>query len=201
MDKIRIAVVYHSGSGHTRTVAKHLATAMQHPHSEINLLSIDEDDIMEKLHEADTIVFGCPTYFGNESAAFKSFMEKTGTFWYRQLWKDKLAAAFTTSSTTNGDKLNTLVSLALFAAQHSMIWISQGILPRYINDQQTDGQNRMGSFLGLMTQTDNSIREVSALHPGDSLTIELFGRRILDITQAFKGNAAYAVALPQTKKI
>jgi multimeric flavodoxin WrbA len=145
---------------------------------------------MEVLHESDTIIFGCPTYFGNVSAEFKRFMEETGKFWYKQLWKDKLAAAFTLSSTTNGDKLNTLISLSLFAAQHSMLWISQGILPRFCNNEQTDGQNRMASYLGLMVQCTNG-NDVQPLHPGDLLTIELFAQRIVDITLKYKNLKTY----------
>jgi len=182
MQKARIAIVYHSGAGHAKAVAEHMALSMDEEHVRVVLASVEDDNIIDELHAADTIVFGCPTYFGNVSAGFKAFMEHTGQFWYRQPWRDKLAAGFTCSSTVNGDKLNTLMSLALFAAQHGMIWISQGILPRYMNDQQTDGQNRMGSFLGLMTQCDNSRVQVDPLNPGDSLTIELFARRILDLT-------------------
>jgi multimeric flavodoxin WrbA len=113
-------------------------------------------------------------------------MEATGCFWYRQLWKDKLAAAFTISSSAGGDKLNTLSSIFLFAAQHSMHWISLGVLPRYLNDEQTDGQNRQASYIGLMAQCDNSHTTVSPLHPGDQLTAELFAHRLLAVTTQFK---------------
>lgn len=56
-------------------------------------------------------------------------MEATSKFWYTQTWKNKLAAGFTNSSSLNGDKLNTLQQLSIFSAQHSMLWISLGILP------------------------------------------------------------------------
>jgi NAD(P)H dehydrogenase (quinone) len=194
MRKVTIAIIYHSAAGHTRAVAEHMANSMRDERADVLLLSVDKEDALEQLHKADTIVFGCPTYFGNESAAFKVFMERTAHFWYKQLWRDKLAAGFTNSSTMNGDKLHTLMSISLFAAQHGMVWISQGIVPRYINDHQTDGQNRMGSFLGLMTQSDNSIKEVSPLHPGDSLTIELFARRIVDITVSFRASQTHELA-------
>ena len=191
MEKAIISIVYHSLGGHTKQVAEVLAQNMETELAEINLIHVDEaSDKLALLHGSDTIIFGCPTYFGNVSAGFKKFMELTGGFWYKQLWKDKLATAFTLSSTTNGDKLNTLTSLALFAAQHSMIWISQGILPRFCNDEQTDGQNRMASYLGLMVQSNNG-RDVHPLHPGDQLTIELFAQRIVDITLKYKNLKIY----------
>ena len=58
-------------------------------------------------------------------------------------------------------------------------------MPRYCNNEQTDGQNRMDSYLGLMIQSDNT-REVNPSHPGDVLTTELFAKRILDVTFKFK---------------
>lgn len=191
MEKGNISIVYHSQQGHTKQVAQILAQSMSSELTGVNL--VDVEDVatnMELLHESDTIIFGCPTYFGNVSADFKQFMERTGKFWYKQLWKDKLAAGFTLSSTTNGDKLNTLISLSLFAAQHSMLWISQGILPRFCNDEQTDGQNRLASYLGLMVQCANG-SDVQPLHPGDLLTIELFAQRIVDITLKYKNLKIY----------
>jgi NAD(P)H dehydrogenase (quinone) len=186
MQQVIISIVYHSLQGHTKQIAEILAGNLQTEMTVVHLISVDEaENKFDLLHHSDTIVFGCPTYFGNISAAFKQFMELTGRFWYRQVWKDKLATAFTVSPTTNGDKLNTLISLALFAAQHSMQWISQGIMPRYCNDWQTDGQNRMASYLGLMIQSDNA-KTLNPPHPGDVLTTELFAKRILDVTFKFK---------------
>lgn len=187
MQKIIISVVYHSSKGHTRQLAAVLAEQMTTDYTQVHLLSVEEAVTnFELLHNSDTIVFGSPTYFGNVSAAFKQFMESSGKFWYKQLWKNKLAAGFTVSSTANGDKNNTLQSLLLFAAQHSMNWISLGILPRFLNDEQTDGQNRLGSYIRLMAQSDNSQTVVSPLHPGDQLTAELFALRIVEVTLKYK---------------
>ncbi len=187
MQKAIISVVYHSSKGHTEQLAKILAEQMSTDYTQVYLLTVEEaQNNFELLHRSDTIVFGCPTYFGNVSAAFKQFMERTGGFWYKQTWKNKLAAAFTISSTTCGDKLNTLQALMLFACQHSMNWISLGILPRFLNDEQTDGQNRLASYIGLMAQCGNSQTAVNPLHPGDQLTAELFALRIMEVTLNYK---------------
>src|SRR6476620_7813670 len=179
MQKAIISILYHSSHGHTEQAARILGAALESAHTVVHLIPVSEaKQNWSTLHASDTIVFGCPTYFGNVSAGFKEFMETTGSFWYKQLWKNKWAAGFTVSSTIGGDKLNTLQSLALFAAQHSMHWISLGVLPRYINDEQTDGQNRLASYMGLMIQSDNSQQRVDAIHPGDLLTIELFAQRL-----------------------
>ncbi|RYU91920.1 flavodoxin family protein [Mucilaginibacter terrigena] len=182
MQKIKIAIVFHSGYGHTRKAAELIAERFRAADAEVHLVDSDAaDKAWGTLHTCDTIIFGCPTYFGTVSAGFKTFMERTGGFWYRQLWKDKFAAAFTVSSTLGGDKQNTLQTIAVFAAQHSMHWINLGVLPRFCADEQTDGQNRLASYQGLMIQSDNTQTEVREFHPGDLLTLELFADRILQV--------------------
>ena len=187
MQKAIISVIYHSNHGHTEQAARILASHLESSFIVVHLIHVNKaEKSWDLLHASDTIVFGCPTCFGNVSAGFKRFMESTEGFWYKQLWKNKLAAAFTVSSLTCGDKLNTLQSLSLFAAQHSMHWVSLGVLPRYINDEQTDGQNRLASYLGLMIQCDNSLERVDPCHSGDLLTIELFEQRLKEVTLQFK---------------
>ena len=193
MKALQISIVYHSGYGHTQQVAHLLADSMKLYSDDVSVKLVNVTEAIDQpnlLMNSDTIVFGSPTYFGNVSADFKKFMESTGSFWFQQLWKDKLAAGFTNSSTSNGDKLATLNALSLFAAQHGMVWISQGILPRFICDQQTDGQNRLASYLGLMTQSDNNLQQVNTMHSGDVLTTELFAQRIVDVTLSFKKKQA-----------
>lgn len=186
MQKATISILYHSVFSHTAQLSKTIKESIESQYAVAHLIEVSEAALkIELLHSSDTIVFGSPTHFGNVSSAFQRFMEWTWSFWYQQPWKNKLAAGFTVSSTCNGDKLNTLLNLSLFAAQHGMIWISLGVLPRFINGEQTDGQNRLASYLGLMVQSNNGA-EIREFHPGDILTTELFAQRILDITQQFK---------------
>lgn len=188
MEKVFIVIVYHSTFGHTKLVAETLAIEMHSEYSDVLIIPVEDAiNSMDKFAKADMILFGCPTYFGTISAGFKTFMESTGKIWFMQGWKDKLAAGFTNSSTIGGDKLNTLTDLSIFAAQHGMLWVSQGILPKYEDNKQTDGQNRLGSYLGLMVTSDNDLNHVNSLHPGDQLTIQLFAKRIVQATVKYTG--------------
>lgn len=178
---MRIIIVYHSGYGHTQVVAEHLQLGIKSRIAEVNMLNTSEALAqMDLLHEANTLVFGSPTYMGTVSADFKHFMEATGKFWYAQKWKNKLAAGFTNSSTLNGDKLNTLQQLSLFAAQHSMIWISTGILPQFEHDVALEEPNGLASYLGLMTLSDNQQHTVKVRQGLE--TAVLFGERIAEVT-------------------
>lgn len=175
---MKIAIIYHSGYGHTKVVAEHIAQGAKTILSTVQLLTTQEAMANPLLlNEADTLIFGSPTYFGNVSAEFKLFMESTSGLWAKQLWKNKLAAGFTNSSSVNGDKLNTLISLSLFAAQHSMLWIPLGLLPKYDeHGKQLPEHNGMASYLGLMTLSDNTYQTFT--EPGDLITAKLFGQQI-----------------------
>jgi multimeric flavodoxin WrbA len=181
---MQVAIIYHSGFGHTLIVAEEIKKGILE--TGVNVTLVDAESAItntELLNEVDTLVFGSPTYFGNVSAEFKKFMEATGTIWYKQLWRNKLAAGFTHSSTLSGDKFRTLNSLFLFAAQHSMLWIPLGIMPQH--DKHTGLQlpepNGLGSYMGLMTYSGNDAAGFN--QPLDLKTAFAFGKRIGELTR------------------
>ncbi|HEU4612379.1 MAG TPA: NAD(P)H-dependent oxidoreductase [Kofleriaceae bacterium] len=172
-----IVVVYHSASGRTEALAQAIARGAGG--TTMSVSQIDHD----VLARAEAIVFGCPTYMGSASAAFKQFMDDTAAIWGLQGWRDKLAAGFTHSAAPSGDKLGTLTQLAVFAAQHGMVWVGLGLPPTYATTgAATDDTNRLGSHLGLMAQTAPG----ASLHAGDLRTAEGFGRRIADAVSRWR---------------
>jgi NAD(P)H dehydrogenase (quinone) len=133
MSKIRIAIVYHSGLGHTARQAEAVKQGVEQVEGAVALLlSIEEAQTRwSDLSSAEAIIFGTPTYTAGVTAAFKAFEEaSTRAVMVKGLgWKDKVAAGFTNSGSRSGDKLATLIQLALFAAQHGMHWINLGLPP------------------------------------------------------------------------
>lgn len=121
----KIAIVYHSGYGHTKIQAERVlegAKSIQGVHA--SLITSDEAiKDLTPLNEADAIIFGCPTYMGGPSAQFKTFIDAASKVWFQQGWKNKLAAGFTNSASPSGDKFATIQSLLVNAMQHSMIWV------------------------------------------------------------------------------
>ena len=179
----KLAVVYHSGFGHTQRVAEHVAEgAAGVEGTQVSLQSVEALDL-EWLHAADAIIFGAPTYMGSASAAFKGFMESTSRLWLQQRWKDKLAAGFTNSGSLYGDKANTLVELCCFAAQHGMVWVGLGLLVNGVRGDRDDPRhlNRLGSSLGLMTQADVDRSPELAPPISDLETARAFGRRVAEL--------------------
>ena len=185
----KVAVVYHSGYGHTAKQAEAVfAGAQSVAGVDASLLSVAEmdDAFWATLTAADAIVFGAPTYMGSVSAPFKAFMDASSKAWFGQTWKDKIAGGFTNSASLNGDKLNSLVQLAVLAAQHGMIWVGTGMLPANSSKAQRNDVNRMGSFLGAMAQSDSDVGPDAGPPAGDLETAKLYGKRIAEVAQRFR---------------
>jgi len=120
---------------------------------------------------------------GNVSAPFKKFMDESSARWFEMRWKDKIAAGFTNSASQSGDKFNSLVTLANFAAQHGMIWISLGLLPGNNSSQGSpEDLNRLGSYLGAMAQSNADVGPDVAPPPSDLKTGAHLGKRVAEIT-------------------
>lgn len=137
----RIAIVYHSGYGHNAALAAAVVEGVNAvPGASADLLRIEGADqdfapLLKDIEGADAVIFGSPTYMGSVSAPFKAFMDASSKPWSEARWANKLAAGFTISASWSGDKLNTLQTLAVFAAQHGMLWVSVGLPPGNNNSQ------------------------------------------------------------------
>jgi multimeric flavodoxin WrbA len=180
-----IVVVYHSGYGHTQRMAQSVAEG-----AGARLLAIDADGNLpaggwEELKQADAIIFGSPTYMGSVSWQFKKFADASSKAWFAQDWKDKLAAGFTNSAGLNGDKQGTLIYLFTLAMQHSMLWVSQGLMPSQTKASGRGDINNLVSYSGAMAQSpsDASAAEMST---GDLETARLFGERVAAVAARFK---------------
>lgn len=178
----KIAIVYHSGYGHTKVIAENIKQGIESNNATCTMYSADQfvdgkSPLFAELEKMDGIIFGCPTYMGSASAGLKTFMEASSGEWFQQKWKDKFAAGFTVSGAYSGDKENTLVQIMTFAAQHSMIWITQGISS---TGKTEDDLNRLGSYIGLMAQADNGSPEITP-PLGDKKTAQAFGKRIAEV--------------------
>jgi len=174
----QIAIVYHSGFGHTQVVAERVkAGAESVPGTQARLVPVEAIEAhWTDLEAADAIIFGTPTYMGNVSAPFKTFMDASSKPWLEQKWKDKLAAGFTISGSPSGDKLNTLQSLMIFAMQHGMVWVGNAEMP-----YNEEGINRLGSFTGVMAQAGQVAPDVEP-NAADRKSAERLGHRVATAT-------------------
>jgi NAD(P)H dehydrogenase (quinone) len=180
-----MAIAYHSGFGHTAVLADAVAAGAREAGADVILIAVDRmtDVDWDILDAADGIVFGSATYMGNLSAGFQAFAEQTGRRCLNGTWRDKVAAGFTNSGAKSGDKLNTLVSLAVFAAQHHMHWVSLGLGAGWNSATGSENDvNRLGFWLGAAAQTDVDAN-AEGVHPADVQTCHHLGYRVAMVTR------------------
>lgn len=180
-------IVYDSGYGHTEKQAHAVADGVRRvPGAEVKLFAVTDGDIpWDDLAASDAIIFGSPTYNGTISARLKKFMEdSTRPAWIPQTWRNKIAAGFTNSGAQHGDKLNSLVTMTLFAAQHGMIWVGLDLFA----GRGADDRNRIGGWLGAMAQSDDVSPELSPI-ASDLETAAHLGQRVAELASKFKGAA------------
>jgi multimeric flavodoxin WrbA len=183
----KVAIVYHSGFGHTKVLAQSVAKGVDSVEgAQAILVPVEEVEAQSQaLADADAIIFGAPTYMGSVSAPFKAFMDGSAKVWYARGWKDKLAAGFTNSASQSGDKLNSLMQLAIFAMQHGMVWVGLDLLPGNNNSKgSVNDLNRLGSFIGAMAQSNADVGPDEAPIESDRKTAEHLGRRVATFARA-----------------
>lgn len=179
-----ISIVYDSGWGHTARQAQSVAEGVRRvADAEARLIPVAEGAIPWDVFAAsDAIVFGSPTYNGAPSARFKQFCEdSTKPVWSEMKWRDKVAAGFTNSGAQNGDKLHSLISMALFAAQHGMLWVGLDLMPG--NDSSRGSVhdlNRLGSWLGAMAQSNGDQGPDDTPIKSDLDTAAYLGQRVAE---------------------
>lgn len=174
--QIKVCVIYHSPYGHTAKVAQYIAQGAEQAGAEVHLLSVAAPQ-WDLLDQADVIVMGCPTYMGSLTSALKQFMEDSSKRWLARTWQGKLAAGFTNGGGLSGDKLAVLQQINLFAMQHGMLWAGLPFMP---TGRSPLDINRMSSFLGLMTQSDNASVEITPPE-GDLETARKFGKYLAEL--------------------
>ena len=180
-----LAVIYHSGYGHTKVVAESIVKGANAVDGvEATLFSVDEiGSDFDQLDGFDGFIFGAPTYMGDISAGLKAFFEASAGKWFGNAWRNKIAAGFTNAGNPSGDKLRSLQSIQGFAMQHGMIWVGYdekaGVNPE---TGETDGHNAGGHWVGLATQSGNDDPSKTPAEIEHS-TARYFGKRVAEATK------------------
>ena len=118
-DKVKVLIVYDSGTGNTEKMAYAVAEgARQVEDADVVLKRVD-DATVKDLEWADAILVGSPTYYGQMSAKIKAFFDKSVEI-HGKL-EGKVGAAFTSSGGTATGAETTLLSIIEAMLIHGMI--------------------------------------------------------------------------------
>ena len=183
---VTIAVLFHSGYGHTARQAQAVRRGIERVAgaSALYLTSDEAQGRFGDLALADAIIFGAPTYMGSASGPFKTLMDSTSKVYASGAWRDKVAAGFTNSASRSGDKLFTLIQFTILAAQLGMHWVSLGMPPG--NNKSTGSEedlNRLGFWLGAAAQSNADQGSDVAPPASDLFTAERLGERVAMVAQ------------------
>ena len=176
----KVAVVFHSGYGHTQRMAQSVAQG-----AGAELVAIDAEGNVDEagwaaLNAADAIIMGSPTYMGSVSWQFKKFADASSKRWFTRAWQDKFFAGFSVSASLNGDKGTTLSYLTVLAAQHGGLWVSLGMAPANTSASTRNDVNNLGGSVGLLVQAPSDAG-ADKIPQGDVDTAVKFGERVANV--------------------
>jgi NAD(P)H dehydrogenase (quinone) len=142
---MKILVVYYSMYGHVHRLAGAVSEGVESVDGvEAALRRVPEtlpDDVIEKmgavesinsqqdvpicavedLGEADAVIFGTPTRFGNMCGQMRQFLDATGQLWMKGALVGKAGSVFTSSNTQHGGQESTILSFHNTLLHHGMV--------------------------------------------------------------------------------
>jgi NAD(P)H dehydrogenase (quinone) len=101
-----------------------------------------------ELGEADAIIFGTPTRFGNMCGQMRQFLDATGQLWMSGALIGKAGSVFTSSATQHGGQESTILSFHTTLLHHGMVIIG---LPYSFQGQMGITEITGGSPYGAST--------------------------------------------------
>ena len=100
----------------------------------------------EQLAEADAIIFGTPTRFGNMCAQMRHFLDQTGSLWMKGALIGKVGSVFTSTATQHGGQETTIQSFHTTLLHHGMIIVGVPYAePRLTNMKEISGGTPYGA--------------------------------------------------------
>lgn len=75
----------------------------------------------EQLVDADAIIFGTPTRYGNVCAQVQNFMDRTGQLWAKGALIGKVGSVFTSTASQHGGQETTIRALHTELLHHGMV--------------------------------------------------------------------------------
>ena len=104
----------------------------------------------DDLTQADGIIFGTPTRFGNMCGQMRQFLDSTGGLWMQGALVGKVGSVFTSTATQHGGQESTLLSFHISLLHHGMVVVG---LPYAFAGQMRIDEITGGSPYGATTIT------------------------------------------------
>ena len=176
----KVNVVFYSMYGHIYKMAEaEAAGAREVPGTQVKIYQVSETlpkEVLEKmgavetkqsfahipvatpdaLAEADAVIFGTPTRFGNMAAQMKAFIDATGQLWAKAALVGKIASVFVSSNTQHGGQESTILTFFPPLLHQGMIIVG---LPYSAEGQSIHTEISGGTPYGASCIADQGDRE------------------------------------------
>jgi NAD(P)H dehydrogenase (quinone) len=171
-ENVKVYIVFYSMYGHIYKMARAVAEGVKEIEgAEVVLRRVPEtlsNDILgkmgalepqkmmkdipvctvEELKEADAIIFGTPTRFGNMIGQMRQFLDATGKLWAEGALIGKVGSVFASSATQHGGQESTILSFHTTLLHHGMVVVG---LPYAFQGQMRIDEVSGGSPYGAST--------------------------------------------------
>ncbi len=169
---MKVLIVFYSTYGHIYKMAETVAEgAKEITGTEVDIRRVPEtlpEDVLEKmgaveaqkafshvpvctvdeLAEADAIIFGTPTRFGNMCGQMRQFLDATGSLWADGSLVGKVGSVFVSSATQHGGQESTILSFHITLLHHGFVVVG---LPYAFQGQMRIDEITGGSPYGAST--------------------------------------------------
>ncbi len=169
---MKVLIVFYSTYGHIYKMAEAVAEgAKEITGPEVDIRRVPEtlpEDVLEKmgavgaqkafshvpvctvdeLAEADAIIFGTPTRFGNMCGQMRQFLDATGSLWADGSLVGKVGSVFVSSATQHGGQESTILSFHITLLHHGFVVVG---LPYAFQGQMRIDEITGGSPYGAST--------------------------------------------------
>ncbi|HDR73468.1 MAG TPA: NAD(P)H:quinone oxidoreductase [Methanoculleus sp.] len=141
---MKVFIVYYSLHGHIHALAQAVAEGVREAGLDAELYRVSETlppEVIEKMEatafqrefekipiidrdrlgDADAIIIGTPTRFGNMCGQMRQFLDATGGLWAAGALVGKVGSVFTSSNCQHGGQETTIISTHITLLHHGMI--------------------------------------------------------------------------------
>jgi NAD(P)H dehydrogenase (quinone) len=204
---MKIQIIFYSMYGHIQKMAEAVAEgAREVEGAEVTLYQVAElvpeaalertgakaarqvfanipEAVPDQMAEADAIIFGTPTRFGNMCAQMRNFLDRTGQLWVRGGLVGKVGSVFTSTATQHGGQETTITSFHSTLLHHGMIIVGVPYTEeRLLNMTEISGGSPYGA--STLAGSDGSRQPTE-----NELAIARFqGRRVAQIARKLAAN-------------
>jgi NAD(P)H dehydrogenase (quinone) len=186
--------LYYSRGGRTAALARHAARGVESAGAQARLRTVPPvapattatippvpgdgppyasiDDLVE----ADGLLLGSPTRFGNMAAPLKHFLDSTSELWLSGRLVDKPAGVFTSTSSAHGGQESTLLSMQLPLLHHGMVIVGVPYTEAALFETRTGGSPYGASHVATAWNT--------TLSDDEATVAKALGARVARLAQA-----------------